>query len=157
MRAILIALLPLGAQAACPQETYISCPLEGGKYLEVCISGSRFTYDFGSQGAPDLSLAVAMAAGTVTPWPGFGRSIWASVGFPNDDFTYEVWASVDRDPEAIDPSGGVNVLRGEEMIAQFTCRPGTVTAPAFVLEDAMAAQGFCWDFSTRTWAEGACG
>ena len=142
--------------AACPEETYLSCPTDRGDYLEVCIGSDAFTYAYGPKGAPELSLSVPMSAGTVTPWPGVGRAIWSAVGFPNAGYTYEVWNSVDRDPDNINPMGGVNVLQGDAMIAQIVCLPGTVTAAAFTLEDAMAGAGYCWDFDSRTWSRGAC-
>jgi hypothetical protein len=157
MRALFLILLPFGAEAACPQETFLSCPVGNGDYLEVCITGDQFSYSYGPEGMPDLSLTVPMAAGTVTPWSGIGSSIWSSVGFPNGGFTYEAWASIDKNPQAPNPSGGVNVLKGEELIAERTCQQGTASTPAFVLEDAMAAQGFCWDFDARVWVTGSCG
>jgi hypothetical protein len=154
--AVLVALIPLGARAACPAETYLSCPVEDGRVLEVCITGQDFTYSFGPPGAPELALSVSMAAGTVVPWPGVGSAIWSSILFPNNEHVYEVWNSVDRNPDAPNPSGGVNVLKGEDMVAQLTCKPGTVTTPAFALEDAMASQGFCWDFDARRWTDKSC-
>lgn len=157
MRALFLILLPLPAMAQCPQQTFVSCPVGGGDWLEVCIGGGGFTYAFGPRQAPELALAVPMAAGTVTPWPGVGSAIWSSVGFPNGGYTYEVWSSVDRNPDAPNPQGGVNVLRGDDLLAQFTCEPGTVSTPAFTLEDAMAGAGFCWDLETRAWLQGQCG
>lgn len=157
IRAVALGLVPLPALAACPQETYLACPVGEGRYLEVCIGANAFTYAFGPLGKPELTLSVSMAAGTVTPWPGIGRAIWSSVGFPNEGYTYEAWSSVDRDPDNVNPQGGVNVLQGDAMLAQFTCLPGTVDSPAFVLEDAMAAAGYCWNYDQRAWSRGNCG
>jgi hypothetical protein len=159
MRALclsIVALLPLPAWATCPQDTFLSCPVDGTNRLEVCIGNGAFTYAFGPAGRPDLSLSEPMAAGTVAPWPGVGSAIWSSVSFRNGAYTYEVWASVDRNPDDANPQGGVNVLQGESMIAQRTCLPGTVTAPAFMLEDAMAAAGYCWNLDARVWGRAPC-
>ena len=155
--AVALCAMPMVAQAECKGETLLSCPVGNGDYLEVCITQGAFSYAFGPLGAPELQLSVSMAAGTVTPWPGIGRAIWATVGFPNDGFVYEVWTSVERNPDAPAHSGGVNVLQGDNIIAEKSCIGGDL-APAFTLEDAMAANGFCWDFNAQTWREdGACG
>ena len=154
-RAVLLCLLPLPALADCPGQTFVSCPVGGGRWLEVCIGAEDFTYAFGPRGAPELRLSVPMAAGTVTPWPGVGRAIWSSVGFPNAGHVYEVWASVDRLTENPVPEAGVNVLRGDDLLAQIECQPGTAPG-AFVLEDAMAEAGWCWNLDQRRWQRGGC-
>lgn len=156
MRALFLALLPLPAMAACPQDTFLSCPVDGGEWLQVCINADSFTYAFGPRDRPDLSLTVPMSAGTVAPWPGVGSAIWSSVGFTNGGYTYEVWASVDRNPDDANPQGGVNVLLGDSLLAQRSCAPGSVTTPAFMLEDAMAAAGWCWNLDARRWGRAPC-
>jgi hypothetical protein len=144
------------AFAACPGETYLDCPVGKGRQLEVCVVGQAFTYRFGPVGRPELSLTVPMRDGTVTPWPGVGSAIWSSVRFPNADVEYEAWVSVERDPDG-SASGGVTVLRGEETLVALECLPGSVTTPAFVLEDAMAAGGYCWDLQDFIWRpDGTC-
>lgn len=157
MRLLVLALLPFPAMAECRQQTFLSCPVGGNDRLEVCIGDDSFSYAFGPANAPDLRLSVAMAEGTVTPWPGVGSAIWSSVSFANGGYVYEVWSSVDRNPDAPNPQGGVNVLQGDALLAQRTCLPGTVTTPAFFLEDAMAEAGFCWNLDTRAWSRGTCG
>ena len=150
--------LPAAAQAACKGETLLSCPVGGGNELQVCAESGGFTYAFGPPGAPELQLSVPMAAGTVTPWPGVGSAIWSSVGFPNAGFTYEVWISVERNPDGPPPAGGVNVLQGDDIIAQRECSPGTVSTDPFRLSDLMSEAGFCWDFDSRSWRQdGQCG
>lgn len=157
MRVLFLVLLPLPAMADCPAQTFVSCPVGGNDRLEVCISGDTFTYAFGPAGRPELSLSVPMSAGTVAPWPGVGSAIWSSVSFHNGGYTYEVWASVDRNPDDANPQGGVNVLQGDAMLAQRTCQPGTVDTPAFMLEDQMADAGYCWNLDARVWVQGKCG
>ena len=156
-RALVLCLLPLPALADCPGQTFVSCPVDGGRWLEVCIGAEDFSYAFGPRSAPELRLSVPMAAGTVTPWSGVGRAIWSAVGFPNAGHVYEVWASVDRLTENPVPEAGVNVLRGDDLLAQIECQPGTAPGAVFVLEDAMAAAGWCWNLDARRWQRGGCG
>ncbi|MCX7643989.1 MAG: hypothetical protein N2Z62_01680 [Rhodobacteraceae bacterium] len=154
----LAATLAAAPALACGKgEVVLSCAVDGGRRLEVCALADRFTYRFGPPGAPELALEVPMSAGTVTPWPGVGRAISSSVGFPVDGYLYEVWTSVERAPVAAEPWGGVVVSRGAAEVARRDCLPGTVEGPAFVLEDAMAAAGWCWDRSALLWRrDGAC-
>ncbi|NGQ89767.1 hypothetical protein G5V65_02580 [Rhodobacter sp. HX-7-19] len=153
---VLIALFPMASHAACIGETYLDCPTTDGRRIEACIGAEDFTYRLGQPGSWELELSVPISAGTVTPWPGVGGSIWSSVGFPNAGYLYEVWASVDRNPDDINPSGGVIVLKGEEIVARLECASGTVTTPAFVLEDAMAMRGWCYDLTSFSWQKGSC-
>lgn len=165
MRSIVATGLILAAssvQAACPVETFLSCRVEGGKQIEVCIQPGNFigdgsfTYTFGTTAAPELSLSVPMSAGTVIPWSGVGRAIWAAVRFPNVGYDYEVWHSFDRlDPEA-ELRAGVNVWHGEEMVADHTCTGGEI-GPVFTLEDSMAAAGYCWNREGFHWQRDDCG
>lgn len=160
--AALAVLLPAAAHATCPVETFVSCSVSGGKQIEVCIQPGNFagdggfTYTFGAAGAPELRLSVPMSAGTVTPWSGVGRSIWASVGFPNAGYEYEVWHSFDRLDEDGGLNAGVNVLQGEDVVAELTCIAGEI-APVFTLEDTMAAAGYCWNRDRFHWQRSDCG
>lgn len=162
-RLVLLALLAPAspAFADCVGTTFLSCDVGRGRHLEVCIEpGARaFAYAFGPAGAPELTLREDFAAGTARPWNGVGRSIWASVGFRNAGHVYEAWHSLDRlDPEAV-PEGGVNVLKGDAVLARLQCRPGpeTVIAPIFSVEDAMQAAGFCRDREAESWRRDGCG
>jgi hypothetical protein len=152
----LFTLFPAAVHAACVGETYLDCPTDDGRRIEACIGTDDFTYRFGKPESWELQLSVPMSAGTVTPWPGVGGSIWSSVGFPNAGYIYEVWSSVDRNPDDINPSGGVIVLKGEEIVGRLECASGTVTTPAFVLEDAMAIRGWCYDLTDFIWQKGGC-
>jgi hypothetical protein len=152
-----LTLLPLPALAACPGETFLSCPVPGGKQLEVCINPGSFGYSFGPPGAPEIRLTAPMDQGPVTPWSGVGRAIWSSVSFLNQDVRYEVWASFDRlDPKAR-VEGGVSVTQGDARLAQISCLPGSLpdTDP-FALSDAMSANGWCWDHDRFAWRAGGC-
>ena len=158
---ILPGLVPDAARADCATQTFFSCRVENGKQLEVCIDPDAFagtggfSYSFGPPGAPELRLQVPMAAGTVTPWNGVGREIWETVGFPNGDYLYEAWHSVERNADNAAAMAGVNVLRGTDLVARLTC-VGRPDAQFFVLVDAMAAAGWCWDIATQRWGRGIC-
>jgi hypothetical protein len=157
LRAVLLALcLPVAAQAACKGVTLVSCPVGGGDVLEVCSTGSSFTYAFGPPAAPELRLSVPMSSGPVQPWPGVGSAIWSSVGFPNAGYTYEVWISVERSPDATGPEAGVNVLQGDSIIADFVCDGGEIADP-FRLQDEMYEAGYCWNYEGFAWrSDGKC-
>jgi hypothetical protein len=161
--ALVLACLPAAAFADCAAETLVSCDVGWNRRLEVCITpgdangNGSFSYSFGPPGAPELQLSVPMSALTVRPWSGVGRSIWASVGFPNAGYVYEVWHSYDRLAENPVMEAGVNVVQGDATLAAFTCQPGGTIAPAFALEDAMAAAGYCWNTDSFAWQRGGCG
>jgi hypothetical protein len=157
MRAALLVLalaVPLAApaQAACPNGSEIfSCTI-AGKALQLCHWKGALIYSFGPEEKPELSLAEPLESVAFTPWPGIGRHIWETVDFPNQDYTYEVWTSVERDPDAIEGlRGGVNVLQAGELVAQLTCDPGTPSQSLDVLYDLKRSIGQCWDFDSQVW------
>ncbi|RNF35772.1 hypothetical protein [Paracoccus methylarcula] len=165
-----LAALPLiflssAALADCTEQTLISCDTGNGNHLEACIEagvspdGARFTYAFGPRDKPKLTLREELAAGTATPWSGVGRAIWESVAFRHEGHVYEVWHSFDRLEQVASLEGGVNVLRGEELLVSLSCQPGpgTVIAPLFTIGDAMAEAGFCRDPDLHEWRRGDCG
>lgn len=155
--------IPDFALADCVGETFISCDIDNGRYLEVCIEPGEnpgegaFTYRFGTQGEAELMLREDFAAGTVTPWSGVGRAIWGSVAFRNDGYLYEVWHSFDRLEENSSLEGGVNILQGMDVLASLSCEPGSETkiAPMFSLEDAMTEAGYCLE--RHEWQRDGCG
>lgn len=163
--ALALILLPTSTLANCGGETLISCDTGDGRRLEVCIEPEAFpgeeafTYAFGPAGQPELTLREAFAAGTATPWSGIGRAIWEGIAFRNAGHVYEAWHSVDRLEENARLEAGVNILRGEELLASHSCAggPGTVIAPLFTVQDAMAAAGFCRDPTRHEWRRDGCG
>lgn len=158
MRALplILAILPLPA-LACPQGTaLLSCPI-GTKQLQLCLTAEAVTYSFGPQGAPDLTLTTPIQQAAYTPWPGVGSAIWDSLAFTNNDITYEVWTSVNRSPEATRGlQGGVNVLRADTLVAQLTCKDGTVTSDLTPVFEAKESAGQCWNFDTLAWQTAPC-
>ncbi|MDP3194900.1 hypothetical protein [Tabrizicola sp.] len=149
--ALLLALLAAApAHAACQGDEAFSCQI-GTKTLEVCYWKGMLTYAYGPQGKPELFLNERLETVDFTPWPGIGSSMWETVVFQNDGYTYEVWTSVERDPEATEPrSGGVRVLKGDAIVAELSCNRGTAT-PMDGLNDLKAGIGQCWDMDSRTW------
>lgn len=154
---------PLSARADCAQGTVISCDTGDGLWLEVCVEpgdapgAGAFTFAFGPKGAPETTLREEMAAGTATPWPGIGMTIWEEVGFRDGDLVHRAYIAVDRQDDA-EMRAGVVVSRGDEPLSRHACLPGpdTVIAPAFAIEDAMRAAGYCRDFARQTWRRGGC-
>ena len=148
----LLALLPFPAAAACPNESEIfSCTIDG-KLLQLCHWKGALIYNFGPADRPELSIAAPLETVAFTPWPGIGRSIWEMVAFPNKGYIYEVWTSVERDPEATNGlQGGVTVLEGETTVARLTCDPATPSQSLDVIYDLKQSIGQCWDFENKSW------
>ncbi|MDQ2065734.1 hypothetical protein Q9295_05080 [Xinfangfangia sp. CPCC 101601] len=157
MRALLLtlALLPSAALADCGADTEIfSCQI-GKKQLQICFDDRAdvFAYTFGRKGKPDLSLWETTPDLDFQPWPGVGSAIWENVTFYNDGHSYEVWTSVQRDPE--DQSGlsaGVTVRQGETTLTTLTCNPGSASQSLDVIYDVKVAYGQCWSFADQAWA-----
>jgi hypothetical protein len=147
---LLAAPLAAPAHAACQGDEAFSCQI-GAKRVDVCYWKGMLTYRFGPEGTAELTLSERLDTVAFTPWPGIGSSLWETVAFRNDDYTYEVWTSIERDPESTEPrSGGVRVLRGDTAVAELTCDRGTAT-PMDVLYDLKAGIAQCWDIETQIW------
>jgi hypothetical protein len=153
---LLLSLAPLPAQAGCPtaEATVFTCQI-GKKTLTLCHWQSALIYSYGAAGKPDLTLTEPLETVAFTPWPGVGSSIWETVSFRNQDYTYEVWTSVERNPDSTEPlQGGVNVLKGEALQAQLTCDSGTASNALDEIYALKEAIGQCWDFDSRSWQTG---
>lgn len=150
--AVLLALLPLPAMAECvPGGQVFSCQI-GAKTLEICNESENLIYAFGPPGQPELLLAEPLATVTFQPWPGVGSSIWESLIFYNEGYTYEVVTSADRDPTGEDGlQGAVYVLQNEAMVAELTCDPGTASNSLDVVWDLKEAIGQCYEFASQSW------
>lgn len=158
LRAVaLLVVCAAPAGAACPEgaEVLVSCTLKGGaKQLDTCLIGDHAMYRYGPTGAvPELDLLHPVTDVDMEPWPGVSRTIWEAVRFANKDVIYEVYYSIERDPEATEMSGGVTVLRGEETLASLACDPGSVTSGGYSLPlyEAKQAAGQCWNTSEFRW------
>lgn len=158
MRAAVLSLAllaPSAALAACPGEMLLSCPV-GKKQLELCLTATTLTYSFGPKGAPEITLTDDLRDVAYFPWPGVGSAIWDSVVFTNRDTAYEVWTSFERDPENTLTEAGINVLNGEQLVAQLTCATGSVTNDLSRLWDAKEAVGQCYNREMQLWQDGGC-
>ena len=155
MRAILFlaSLAASPAMAACPNESEIfSCTIDG-KPLQLCHWKGALIYNFGPVGKPELSLSQPLRTIAYTPWPGVSGTIWESVSFPNHEYLYEVWTSVDRNPASTSGlQGGINVLKGQSLVAQLLCDPGTPSQSLDVIYGLKQSIGQCWDFDSQVWS-----
>jgi len=150
--AVLLSVLPLPAIADCPAGGQVFSCQVGAKALEICHVGDDLTYAFGPRGAPELTITEPLKTVNFAPWPGVGSNIWEAVIFVNDDYAYEVWTSVAREPEATKGlQGGVRVLNGEEMVAELTCDQGTASNALDVIWDLKESVGMCWEFASISW------
>ena len=157
LASLLASLLPTGALADCPYEAEVFHCRIGKKTVEICHWRGALIYSFESAGKTDLSIAQPLETIAYQPWPGVGSSIWESVTFHNEGYSYEVWTSVERDPDDTSGlQGGINVLKGEEVRAQLTCDPGTASQSLDVIYGLKESIGQCWDFESRSWSNGAC-
>jgi hypothetical protein len=157
MRALALALLvATPALADCPGEVIFSCHIKA-KVLQVCLTPDSVSYQFGRPSRPDLTITTDLVQADFTPWPGFGRTMWQSVRFQNEDVTYEVWSSIDKMMNADDPEplwqGWVIVTRGDEALADLTCTAPPDPPWLDRLYEAKQAVGQCLDFDTQTWGD----
>lgn len=159
-RAVLLAalfVLPGAVMAACPPNAtvLVSCDLKNGaKRLETCLLGDRALYRYGTPGKPpELEMLRHVRDVDMTPWPGVSRTIWEGFTFFNEDIGYEVYHSIDKDPDAGPIRGGITVMRGDETLATLECDPGTVDSAGYSLPlyEAKEAAGQCWDFNSFKW------
>lgn len=156
----LLTTLASPAFAACPDttETAFACTFSSGsKAVDVCHNAETVSYAFGRPGrTPELSLSVPMTQVEYQPWPGIGRAIWETVTFRSGDVSYTVFGNIDRPvEEGTDPevTGGIEVRRGEAVLATLRCDPGSVSfAYGDGLYDAKTAAGQCWDPGTEVWS-----
>lgn len=157
MRPFLLALLPClalasAAAAECAGgEQVFACQI-GKKSLELCRIGDDLTYAFGPPGSPDLTISESLTTVNFTPWPGVGSAIWENVVFVNEGFAYEVWTSQERNAEEDTPlEAGINVLNGEELVAELRCDEGTPSQALEGIWDLKESVGLCWEFDSQSW------
>jgi hypothetical protein len=147
---LLFVLVASPAWATCQEEEIFSCPI-GKKVVEVCSWRGEVTYSFGRQGSPEIILYDPLETVDYTPWPGIGRAIWDMVAFQNEGVTYEVWSSFDRLDENAVMEGGVNVMKGDDLLATLTCEKGKVDTALDRISELKAGIGQCWDYDARLW------
>ncbi|MBL9052484.1 MAG: hypothetical protein JNN02_02035 [Tabrizicola sp.] len=141
---------PAAADCAGDEEVF-TCQI-GAKSLEICHQGDDLTYAFGPKGAPDLTITESLTTVNFIPWPGVSSSIWETVAFQNAGYVYEVWTSVERDPEATEGRhGGIRVLQGEETVAELECDRDTPSSSLDGIFELKESVGLCWEFGSQSW------
>lgn len=158
--AFVLAVTTSAAMADCPSgaEPLLICDIANStKHLETCLTADAVTYAFGVKWQPaELSLTRPIRDVDHTPWPGIGRWIWEEFALFNAGYAYRVSYSFERDPENLTIEGGLEVWKGDDVIASLECDPETVNfsgypSPVF---DAKLAAGQVWDIDTKRWIEG---
>ncbi|WP_417243044.1 hypothetical protein [Celeribacter sp.] len=139
------AACPVWAICAGNQEPVFACSL-GGKQVELCLTPAenRVTYRFGPDRAPEIELTRDFDQITVQPWNGIGRTIWDRVSLPNGGFSYTLYWAYDKIDQVV--SGGIEVARGESIVASLICEDAGEGGALFELDTlnfAMQDAGYC--------------
>ena len=147
-----VFLLAATAQTAWANEDEIfSCEI-GTKTVQISHENDALVYRFGPEGKPELTITEPLETVTFNPWPGIGRYIWESVDFRNGGFTYRVYTSVERGPDATTGLiGSVTVYEGETELAYLPCDEGTPTNSLDRVYDLKKTIGQCWDYDSESW------
>jgi hypothetical protein len=155
MRNLILALALVAAGptwATCQNDSQIFSCQVGTKTLQICHWKGALIYQYGPEDNWELSIAEPLETIEFTPWPGIGGDIWELVAFQNNGYVYEVGTSVERNPEATTGlQGGVNVFKGDTLVTELTCDPGTASNSLDVIFDLKESVGQCWDFDSKTW------
>ena len=154
-----VAASPVWAVCAGNQETVFACSL-GAKQVELCLTPTedRVTYRFGPAQAPEIELKRDFDEISMQPWHGIGRTIWDRVTIPNGDYSYSLSWFLDKIDQEI--SGGIEVARGETVLASMTCvdagESGAIMGRLETLSVAMQDAGFCRSETYEALREGPC-
>ena len=153
-----VAASPVWAICAGNQETVFACSL-GAKQVELCLTPAegRVTYRFGPERAPEIELTRDFDEITMQPWNGIGRAIWDRVTIPNGDYSYSLSWSYDKIDQEV--SGGIEVARGETVLASLACEDAGEGGAIMELETlsfAMQDAGFCRSATYEALREGPC-
>lgn len=151
-----LALTASPAFADCgADKTGFSCDI-GAKRLEICITGQSLRYQFGPEGAPELTIDQDFAQTGYRPWAGIGRTIYDEVLFHADNHDYLVWQSIDKIMDEGQPvpewQGGLYVEKDGTMVLAEDCAPGSLTAGMDLIAAELATAGYCWDRDRFGWA-----
>lgn len=131
--AIVFGLLPGIAAAECVGTSLVSCKVAGSqKRMELCLDGGSLQYQFGAAGKVELTLTRDVEQVLYTPWPGIGRTMWEELSFENEGVTYQFSSYAEKLMEEgteddLALGTDLNVLRGETLLAQFSCDPAQVS------------------------------
>lgn len=155
---VFAALLPCAALAqGCfgAGQALFHCTVKGGaRAVDICLQGDVGLYRYGPPGgAAEMLLARKVADMHMRPWSGVGSSIYEEIGMRNADISYVVHYTVGRiAAEVPDVSGGVMVMRADQVLATLDCDAGSVEVNDFYpVEQAKEAAGQCWSRETFDW------
>jgi hypothetical protein len=89
------------------------------------------------------------------PWNGIGIMMSDAVQFTHGDYSYEVWAGIEKMMDEAAPapewSGGVNVLKGADVVASLSCDSVPDVYQLDSLYDLKQAAGQCFDYESQGW------
>lgn len=144
------------AQADCGADKVgFACDI-GAKKLEICITTQSLRYQFGTDGAPELTIDQRFDQTGYRPWAGVGRTIYDEVLFHADNHDYLVWQSIDKIVDEGQPvpewQGGLYVEKDGTSVLSEDCAPGSLTAGMDLIADELDTAGFCWDRNRFGWA-----
>jgi hypothetical protein len=145
---------PALAVCAGNQIELFSCSF-GSKQVELCMTtdDQSVTYRFGLKAAPELELTRSFDAITMQPWNGVGRYVWDSVTLPSGQFSYMLHAAYDKFEKV--QSGGLEVLRGEQVLASLDCTHD-MFSDLDTLRLTMEQAGYCRTDSIDVLTAGTC-
>jgi hypothetical protein len=143
-----------------PSTELFACTFQGGqKAVRIDLYDSTVRYRFGKPGQmPELVLLRDVRQAAMTPWNGFGGSIWDEIAITNQGVTYIAASWVDR--RANGGAGAINgtllVMRGSRQLAELQCDRGSLRGDVYQLFDAKEKAGQFWCQSTISWTDRAC-
>ncbi|MFY9206542.1 MAG: hypothetical protein WAO67_12500, partial [Yoonia sp.] len=155
---ILFCLLASGAHALCGQQEqlYMSCEIAGrDTHVSICFDEDRIYYRYGTvDGVPELELEEPLASVSYIPSSRIGQSVWDEVRFGNGQYTYKIETGFLTDRENLlegewPPAvrfgdirwGGIDVLRGGEILAELVCEFETINFNQVDLMEALGIDG----------------
>jgi hypothetical protein len=155
--AVMTSAAPALAICAGNQIEVFSCSF-GTKHVELCVTADEqnVTYRFGPKGAPELELTRGFDDIIVQPWNGIGRWIWEQVTLAKGQFSYALASSYDKFGQTV--TGGLEVLRGDQVLASLDCAEGG-NEGAFELETLsmiMSEAGYCRNDTNDSLSMGPC-
>lgn len=96
-----------------------ACTANKGKIINVLASGNHYQYSYGGTGKPELVIKAPKNKVIYTPWNGMGSFMSDSLTFKNGQYSYEVFAGVDKNSHK--QSAGVHVYRNGEYVNSVNC------------------------------------
>lgn len=115
---IMLAFIVLASNAYADTVLF-ACTANKGKVINVLTSGNNYQYSYGIAGKPELVIKAVKNKVIYTPWRGAGSFMSDSITFKNGQYSYEVFAGVDRNTH--EQSAGVHVYRNGKYVNSVNC------------------------------------